>query len=459
MTIKLLLVLGVLSAAVPLLLGQGARRLAIRRILLMVFMVFAAASVFRPDLWTRVANLVGVGRGTDLVLYALVVAFFGFVMRSYVRNGRWSSAHPAGPADRPGRGGTDRTRPPRRGCRVSPMDIAAAGGSLWCVTGGAGYIGGHVVRALRDSGRDVVVLDDLSSGDPARLPSGVRLVVGEVGDPRAVREALSGRTVHGVLHLAARKAVGESVDRPLWYWRQNVQGLQTLLDEAVDVGVRRFVYSSSAAVYGQPDTLEPIREDAPCEPINPYGATKRAGEWMIDATARRFGWRAVSLRYFNVAGAGDPALGDRGVANLIPLVFRALDEERPPQVFGDDYPTADGTCVRDYVHVADLARAHVAAVGWTERSAAGTPLPDADQPHLAVNVGTGQGASVLEVLDAVGKVVGHDVGGVRVARRAGDPAQLVAAVDRAREVLGWAAEHDLHDMVSSAWESWLTGRG
>jgi UDP-glucose 4-epimerase len=319
---------------------------------------------------------------------------------------------------------------------------------LWCVTGGAGYIGGHVVRALRDSGRGVVVLDDLSSGDPARLPEGVRLVVGDVGDPDTVREALTGGAVAGVLHLAARKAVGESMDRPLWYWRQNVQGLQTLLEGAVEADVRQFVYSSSAAVYGQPVTVRPIGEDEPCDPINSYGATKRAGEWMIDATARRFGWRAVSLRYFNVAGAADPALGDRGVANLIPLVFRALDEGRPPQVFGDDYPTADGTCVRDYVHVADLARAHVAAVRWTERVD--------DRGHLPINVGTGRGSSVLEVLQTVSSVVGRDVGAVRVARRAGDPAQLVAAVDRAREVLGWTAEHDLYDMVSSAWKSWIS---
>jgi UDP-glucose 4-epimerase len=328
--------------------------------------------------------------------------------------------------------------------------VPEVGGS-WCVTGGAGYIGGHVVKALRDSGRDVVVLDDLSSGDPVRLPAGVRLVVGDVGDPQAVREALSGGAVSGVLHLAARKAVGESVERPLWYWRQNVQGLQVLLEGVLDAGVRRFVYSSSAAVYGQPDTLEPIGEDVPCEPINPYGASKRAGEWMIDATARRFGWRAVSLRYFNVAGAGDPALGDRGVANLIPLVFRALDDGRAPQVFGDDYPTADGTCVRDYVHVEDLARAHVAAVRWTGQ-------PGEGPPHLQINIGTGRGASVLEVLQTVGKVVGHDVDGLRLARRAGDPAQLVAAVDRAREVLGWTAEHDLADMVSSAWESWQAVR-
>ena len=316
----------------------------------------------------------------------------------------------------------------------------------WCVTGGAGYIGGHVVRALCESGRGVVVLDDLSSGERTRLPQGVRLVVGDVGDPGAVREALAGGAVRGILHLAARKAVGESVSRPLWYWRQNVHGLQTLLEEAVAVGVRRFVYSSSAAVYGQPDTLSPIGEDEPCEPINPYGATKRAGEWMIDATARRFGWSAISLRYFNVAGAGDPALGDRGIANLIPLVFRALDEGRRPQVFGDDYPTADGTCVRDYVHVSDLARAHLAAIRWIEGvDGAG---------HLPINIGTGQGASVLEVLHAVSSVVGHEVGIDLVGRRAGDPAQLVAAVDRAHDVLGWSAAHGLDEMVSSAWTSW-----
>ena len=325
------------------------------------------------------------------------------------------------------------------------------GPAVWCVTGGAGYIGGHVVRALRASGRRVIVLDDLSSGDAARLPADVSLVVGDIADPRAVRAALDRHPVSGVLHLAARKAVAESVDRPLWYWRQNVHGLQTLLEGMVDAGVRRVVYSSSAAVYGQPDTLEPIDEDDPCAPINPYGASKRAGEWMIDATARRYGWQAISLRYFNVAGAGAPELGDRGAANLIPMVFRALDEGRAPEVFGDDYPTPDGTCVRDYVHVTDLAEAHVAAVARTERPAQGAR-------HLVFNVGTGHGASVLEVLRTVADVVGCDPQARRVPRRPGDPAQLVAAVDRAREVLGWSACHGLYDMVDSAWQAWQIAR-
>lgn len=316
---------------------------------------------------------------------------------------------------------------------------------MWLVTGGAGYIGAHVVRALQASGREVVVIDDLSTGVRTKLHQ-TPFVHESVGDRQALRKLFADYHVDGVLHLAAKKAVGESVERPLYYWQENVGNLQVLLEEMTHAGVSKFVYSSSAAVYGQPDVQGLITEDTPCEPINPYGATKLAGEWMTSATAQQHRWSAMSLRYFNVAGAGDEDLADPGVFNLIPLVFRALDNGEAPQVFGDDYPTADGTCVRDYVHVVDLAEAHVAACEYVEQhDAAGNTI---------VNIGTGAGSSVLEVLDTVSATTGIDATGERVPRRAGDPAQLVAQVDRAAQVLGWHSSKSLQDMVASAWTAW-----
>lgn len=317
---------------------------------------------------------------------------------------------------------------------------------MWLVTGGAGYIGAHVVRHLQRSGRQVAVIDDLSTGVRAKVDAAVPFVHASVGDRDAVRQAIRDLGVTGVLHLAAKKAVGESVERPLWYWQENVGCLQVLLEEMADAGVQRFVYTSSAAVYGQPDSTALITEDSACRPINPYGATKLAGEWMTSATAERFGWSAMSLRYFNVAGAGADDLCDPGVFNLIPIVFRALDSNEPPKIFGSDYPTPDGTCVRDYVHVDDLADAHVQACAYVEAN------PGAGNTIL--NIGTGRGSSVREVLEIVSAVTGRDASGEAVARRAGDPAQLVAAVNRATEVLGWHSSRDVTDMVDSAWRAW-----
>lgn len=317
---------------------------------------------------------------------------------------------------------------------------------MWLVTGGAGYIGAHVVRHLRRSGRDVAVIDDLSTGLRTKVGDNVAFVQASIGDRDAVRAALRDFQVTGVLHLAAKKAVGESVERPLWYWQENVGCLQVLLEEMAAANVSNFVYSSSAAVYGQPESTNLITEESDCRPINPYGATKLAGEWMTSATADRHGWSAMSLRYFNVAGAGADDLSDPGVFNLIPIVFRALDNGESPQVFGTDYPTADGTCVRDYVHVDDLADAHVKACAQVEAN----PTPG----NTILNIGTGQGSSVAEVLATVSEVTGRDASGTAATRRAGDPAQLVAAVDRAAHVLNWRSQHDLTDMVASAWRAW-----
>jgi UDP-glucose 4-epimerase len=312
----------------------------------------------------------------------------------------------------------------------------------WLLTGGAGYIGAHVARDLLASGREVVVLDDLSTGRRDRVPVEATFIQASLLDTDAVRHALDGVT--GVIHLAAKKAVGESVEQPLLYYRENVGGMTSLLQAMADVATPCIVYSSSAAVYGEPP-WSPISEDSPLAPLSPYGETKVIGEWMVrdEAIARAdstpLSW--VSLRYFNVAGAGSPDLGDTSVNNLIPMVFAALDRGEAPQVFGTDYPTGDGSCVRDYIHVSDLAAAHVAAADLAESS----------EVAATFNVGTGIGSSVLDVMSAVSDVVGRDVGAVAVGRRAGDPPELVASVDRIGAELGWTARRDLRDMVASAY--------
>ena len=311
----------------------------------------------------------------------------------------------------------------------------------WLVTGGAGYIGAHVVAAMTAAGHDVVVLDDLSTGRRDRVPEGVAFVEGSLLDAPTVRKAVDG--VDGVVHVAAKKQVGESVAEPLRYYRENLGGLQVLLEQCVDAGVGRFLFSSSAAVYGDvPGEL--VVEDGPKAPTCPYGETKLVGEWLVQACALAHGLSAANLRYFNVAGAGRPDLGDSGIFNLIPLAFEAISQGRRPRVFGTDYPTADGTCVRDYVHVADIARAHLlAADSLGEEGAVGT-----------YNIGRGNGSSVLEVLQVVAEVTGADTSYDVDPRRPGDPPRLVAAVDRIREQLGFTAEHDLRAMVTSAWEAW-----
>jgi UDP-glucose 4-epimerase len=318
----------------------------------------------------------------------------------------------------------------------------------WLVTGGAGYIGAHVVRALQRAGHDVAALDDLSTGRAERLPAGVRLVPGSVLDRAAVRHALRG--VDAVVHLAAKKSVPESVAQPLLYWRENVGGLTTLLEECELAGVERFVFSSSAAVYGMPD-VDLVREDTPCAPVNPYGETKLAGEWAVRACAEATGMRAALLRYFNVAGAQCPELADEGVFNLVPMLFERLQAGRPPRVFGSDYPTPDGTCVRDFVHVQDLAEAHVVAADALSAGAKGTVA--------TYNIGRGRGASVREVVDVVAAVTGLPAEPQLEPRRPGDPARVVASVDRAGAELGFTAARDLRAMVESAWAGWVLRHG
>ncbi|MDQ0403748.1 UDP-glucose 4-epimerase GalE [Streptomyces sp. NPDC127168] len=321
----------------------------------------------------------------------------------------------------------------------------------WLVTGGAGYIGAHVVRALVDGGEHVVVYDDLSTGSTDRVPDGVPLVVGSVLDGALLEGAIRDHAVTGVVHIAGKKQVAESVERPLHYYRENVTGLATLLEAMTATGVGRLVFSSSAAVYGMPD-VDLVTEDTPCLPLSPYGETKLAGEWLINAAARAHGIRAASLRYFNVAGAAAPELSDSGVFNLIPMVFERLEAGDAPRVFGDDYATPDGTCVRDYIHVEDIASAHLAAARRLADAPEGTAL--------TLNVGRGEGSSVREMVDRILKVTGRQDAAPRVSpRRPGDAARVVASADRAREELGWTARHDLDAMIESAWQGWRHRHG
>ncbi|WP_234544055.1 UDP-glucose 4-epimerase GalE [Streptomyces shenzhenensis] len=315
----------------------------------------------------------------------------------------------------------------------------------WLITGGAGYIGAHVVRAMTEAGERTVVFDDLSTGIAERLPEDVPLVTGSTLDGEKVARVLAEHEVTGVVHLAAKKQVGESVERPLHYYHENVEGLRVLLQAVTEARVASFVFSSSAAVYGMPD-VGLVTEETPCVPMSPYGETKLAGEWLVRATGRATGLATASLRYFNVAGAARPELADVGVYNLVPMVFEKLTENAPPRIFGDDYATPDGTCVRDYIHVVDLAEAHVAAA---------RALQAGPGRELTLNIGRGEGVSVREMIDLINAVTGYDLPPAVAPRRPGDPASVVASADRITTELGWKAGHDVQDMIASAWEGWV----
>jgi len=310
------------------------------------------------------------------------------------------------------------------------------------VTGGAGYIGSHVLRLLRDRGDEVVVIDDLSTGNVERIGDVPCVSVDLAADdsPGRVAQVIGAHGVTAVIHLAAKKQVGESVERPGFYYRENVGGLANLLLGIEGTAVDRLVFSSSAAVYGSPASATVTETDATL-PVNPYGETKLAGEWLVRAAAQSLGVRSVSLRYFNVAGAGWPDLGDSKPLNLLTLAMAAVARGERPLIFGDDFPTPDGTGVRDFVHVLDLASAHLVAldglVGGLE--------------HDAYNVGTGNGASVREILVALRHASGLEFEPLVTPRRAGDPAAVVADVGRIEQELGWRAERDIADIVTSAW--------
>lgn len=318
------------------------------------------------------------------------------------------------------------------------------------VTGGAGYIGAHVLRALEDLGEAVVAVDDLSTGLAGRV-RGVRLVELDVARDDAV-EALADLLVasdaSSVIHFAAKKQAGESVIRPTFYYKENVGGLANVLESMERAGVRRLVFSSSAAVYGTAGVSR-VNEYLPPVPINPYGETKLVGEWLARAAGAAWGLQSVALRYFNVAGAGSPDLGDLAVLNLVTMVLDRLSRGEAPRVFGDDYPTPDGTCVRDYVHVQDIAMAHVAAMRFLEGQTG--------RVAEVFNVGTGTGASVLQVLDAIREASRLDFPTEVTDRRAGDPPSVVAATEKIESVLGWHAQYGLHQIIQSAWVAWQTG--
>ncbi|QEV18376.1 UDP-glucose 4-epimerase GalE [Streptomyces alboniger] len=316
----------------------------------------------------------------------------------------------------------------------------------WLITGGAGYIGAHVVRAMMEAGERAVVYDDLSSGIAERVPAGVPLVTGSTLDADLLARTLKDHAITGVVHLAAKKQVGESVERPLHYYRENVEGLRVLLEAVVEAGVPSFVFSSSAAVYGMPD-VDLVTEETPCLPMSPYGETKLAGEWLVRAVGRAHGLATASLRYFNVAGAATPELADTGVLNLVPMVFEKLTDGEAPRIFGADYATPDGTCVRDYIHVVDLAEAHVATARKLASAAPGT--------DLTLNIGRGEGVSVREMTDLINDVTGYDTPAEVTGRRPGDPARVVAAATRITTELGWSAKRDVRDMIVSAWAGWV----
>ena len=312
------------------------------------------------------------------------------------------------------------------------------------VTGGAGYVGSVSVEALVAAGHDVSVIDDLSTGHAESVAEGVDIVDGPCTDAAAVAKLLEARQIEVVLHCAARSLVGESIQDPGHYFVDNVAGGIGLLEAMRTAGTNRIVFSSSAAVYGIPDRT-PITEDAPLRPINPYGETKRSFESALWWYGVAYGLRAVTLRYFNVAGATDfNGEQHEPETHLIPNLLAAIEGGRPLVVFGDDYPTPDGTCIRDYIHVEDLAEAHVKAL---DALAAGT-IPDR---AAALNVGTGTGSSVREVIDAAQRMTGREVPHELGPRRPGDPTATFADPSRAQTVLGWQPRHGLDEIIRTAY--------
>ena len=318
------------------------------------------------------------------------------------------------------------------------------------VAGGAGYIGAHVVRLLQQRDEEVVVVDDLSYGTVDRIGD-AELVQLDCADASAVQtltDVMKDKGVTGVIHFAARKQVGESMEKPMWYYQQNVGGLAYMLLAMEQAGVKQMIFSSSAAVYGMPP-VEVVDEDIVKKPINPYGETKLIGEWMMADCERAWGLRWAGLRYFNVAGAGWDDLGDPATLNLIPMVLDRLARGDSPKIFGTDYPTPDGTCIRDYIHVLDLAKAHLDALDFLSS--------DKVQEHHVFNVGTGQGNSVKEVIDQIRKTTGIEFESEIQDRRPGDPPQLIGDATRIGVDLGWKAQHYLPEIIESAWSAWQAG--
>lgn len=318
--------------------------------------------------------------------------------------------------------------------------------SRWLITGGAGYIGSHAVREFLNAGYDVTVMDDLSSGHREFLHPDAHFVQGSLLDNAALTSALDG--VAGVVHFGGYKYAGESVKRPMHTYEQNVTGTVRLLEACKNAGVEFFVFSSSAAVYGTPDVAQ-VTEETPMRPESPYGETKLIGEWLLKDAQKAFGLKHTSLRYFNVIGSGDLSLRDTSPHNLIPLVFAALTAGKIPSINGNDYPTPDGTCVRDYVDVSDIAKAHVAAAGRLE---SGLPV------EPVYNLGAGEGVSVLQIMQTVSEVTGLEFQPSINPRRPGDPARIVADGSLAARDLKWENRSDLGGTIKNAWLAELESR-
>lgn len=315
------------------------------------------------------------------------------------------------------------------------------------VAGGCGYIGSHVTHLLLEAGHEVVIVDDLSSGDRNRHPE-VPLLETTVANPEnatVIAEFAKANGVDSIIHFAAKKKAPESIERPAWYYSQNVGGLATIIDAAELAGIDKLIFSSSAAVYGDV-TVNPVPEDLVGAPINPYGETKLVGERLVRAAQNAGVLRGISLRYFNVAGNLTPALAEREALNLIPMAIEKVQAGQSPIVFGDDYPTPDGTCVRDFIHVADLASAHIAAL---------EALTEGRNSYDVYNVGTGSGYSVSEVMAEVIALADGPLEPIIRPRRAGDPAAVVGDVTRIQSDLGWRAERTLPEMIRSTWDAWL----
>lgn len=322
------------------------------------------------------------------------------------------------------------------------------------VTGGAGYIGSHMVLALADRGEKVVVIDNLSTGFPWALPPNVTLRGGDMGDTAFVQAVIEEFGVTEIAHFAAKIVVPESVANPMLYYGNNTAKSRALIDTAIRCGVKRFIFSSTAAVYGDVSG-DPVSEELAPAPVSPYGRSKLMTEWMLEDAARAHDFRFIALRYFNVAGADPQGRSGQSTPNATHLikvaVQTALGQRKAMDIFGTDYPTRDGSCIRDYIHVTDLATAHVDALGYLRNGG----------ESMILNCGYGQGFSVLEVVDVVRKVTGVDFIANRVPRRPGDPATIVAKSDKIRQVLGWKPRHDdLEQIVrqAHAWERHLIAR-
>lgn len=322
------------------------------------------------------------------------------------------------------------------------------------VTGGAGYIGSHMVLALRDRGERVVCIDNLSTGLPWLLPPDVALRGGDAGDPAFVRSVIEEFGVTEIAHFAAKIVVPESVANPLLYYGNNTAKSRALIETAIATGVKRFIFSSTAAVYGEAGEA-PIGEEAPTRPVSPYGRSKLMTEWMLEDASRAHDLKFIALRYFNVAGADPQGRSGQSGSNATHLVKIAVQTalgQRPEMnIFGTDYPTPDGSCIRDYIHVTDLASAHVDALAYLRSGG----------DSMILNCGYGRGFSVLEVVDVVRKVTGLEVRAAIGPRRTGDPASIIAKSDRIRAVLGWKPAHDdLGEIIRSAfaWEKKLSRR-